>query len=127
MLRDPDNQRLLDGIGLQHDRGHVMRFLKTEGVEPTNNRAERILRPAVIARKVSHCSKNQPGANAFAAFTKHCANSSQEWGCFCRFRFSVLVLAQYPGPISLISALALIKYEPSMVPASNCAIADWLR
>jgi len=69
MLRDPDNQRLLDGIGLQHDRGHVMRFLKTEGVEPTNNRAERILRPAVIARKVSHCSKNQPGANAFAAFT----------------------------------------------------------
>src|SRR5438270_6558146 len=69
MLRDPDNQRLLDGIGLQHDRGHVMRFLKTEGVEPTNNRAERILRPAVIARKASHCSKNQPGATAFAAFT----------------------------------------------------------
>ena len=35
---------------------------------PTNNRAERILRPAVIARKVSHCSKNQRGADAYAAF-----------------------------------------------------------
>ena len=68
ILTDHDNQRLLDGIGLQHDRGHLLRFLKTEGVEPTNNRAERILRPAVIARKVSHCSKNQAGANAFAAF-----------------------------------------------------------
>jgi Transposase IS66 family len=62
---DDDNQRLLDGIGLQHDRGHLLRFLKMEGVEPTNNRAERILRPTVIARKVSHCPKNQRGADAF--------------------------------------------------------------
>ena len=53
---------------MQHDRGHILRFLKIEGVEPTNNRAERILRPAVIARKVSHCSKNQRGADAFVAF-----------------------------------------------------------
>lgn len=68
ILRDDDNQRLLDGIGLQHDQGRLLRFLETEGVEPTNNRAERILRPAVIARKVSHCSKNQRGADAFAAF-----------------------------------------------------------
>lgn len=68
ILRDDDNQRLLDGIGLQHDNGHLLRFLETEGVEPTNNRAERILRPAVIARKVSHCSKNESGAHAFAAF-----------------------------------------------------------
>ena len=35
----------------------------------TNNRAERALRPAVIARKVSQCSKNPQGANAFSAFT----------------------------------------------------------
>ena len=67
-FRDDDNQKLLNGIGLQHDRGHLLRFLKMEGVEPTNNRAERILRPAVIARKVSHCSKNQRGADAFVAF-----------------------------------------------------------
>jgi transposase len=68
VLKDDGNQKLLDGIGLQHDYGSLLRFLSTEGVEPTNNRAERILRPAVIARKVSHCSKNQRGAEAFAAF-----------------------------------------------------------
>jgi transposase len=68
-LRDVDNQRLLDGIGLQHDRQRVLNFLYHPEVEPTNNRAERALRPAVIARKVSHCSKNQREAEAFAAFT----------------------------------------------------------
>jgi hypothetical protein len=68
-LRDPDNQRLLDGIGLQHDRQRVLNFLYNPEVEPTNNRAERALRPAVIARKVSHCSQNERGAEAFAAFT----------------------------------------------------------
>ncbi len=68
-LRDDDNQRLLDGVGLQHDQGHVLRFLEQEGIEPTNNRAERDLRPAVIARKVSHCSRNATGARAFEAFT----------------------------------------------------------
>lgn len=68
-LRDRDNQRLLDGIGLQHDRGRILTFLYKPEVEPTNNRAERALRPAVIARKVSHCSQNERGAKAFAAFT----------------------------------------------------------
>lgn len=68
LLTDPDNQRLLNGIGRQHDRGPVLRFLADPQVEPTNNRAERVLRPAVIARKVSQCSKNQAGAQAFAAF-----------------------------------------------------------
>ena len=37
-------------------------------VEPTNNAAERALRPAVIARKVSQCSKNERGAAALSAF-----------------------------------------------------------
>jgi hypothetical protein len=37
-------------------------------IEPTNNAAERALRPAVIARKVSHCSKNEKGAEALSVF-----------------------------------------------------------
>src|ERR1035437_5154946 len=68
-LTDLDNQCLLDGIGLQNDRGRVLRFLHNPAIEPTNNRAERALRPAVIARKVSQCSKTQRGAEACAAFT----------------------------------------------------------
>lgn len=68
-LKDEDNQRLLDGIGLQHDRGRVLLFLHDPAIEPTNNRGERALRPAVIVRKLSHGSKNERGAEAFAGFT----------------------------------------------------------
>jgi transposase len=68
-LKDPDNQRLLNELGWHHDRGNLLRFLVDPRIEPTNNRAERALRPAVIARKVSQCSKNGRGASAFVAFT----------------------------------------------------------
>ncbi len=67
-MRDPDNWRLQNQLGWHHDRGNLLRFLDDPSIEPTNNRAERALRPAVIARKVSHCSKNQGGAQAFCAF-----------------------------------------------------------
>ena len=77
ILKDDDNQRLLDGIGLHQDRGNLLRFLRVEGLEPTNNRAERALRPAVIARKVSHCSKTQRGAEAFAAFVSVIQTAAQ--------------------------------------------------
>jgi transposase len=68
-LRDPDNQKLLRMLRRYHQRGDLLRFLEQPEVEPTNNRVERALRPAVIARKVSQCSKTWPGADAFAAFT----------------------------------------------------------
>src|SRR5712691_6442109 len=68
-LQDEDNQRLLDGIGLQHDRGNLLRFLHEPHVEPTHNRGERTLRPAGIVRGLSHGSKNDRGAEAFAAFS----------------------------------------------------------
>jgi transposase len=68
-LKDPDNQRLLNELGWHHNRGNVLRFLTDPRVPPTKNGAERALRPAVIARKVSHCSKNATRAHAFEAFT----------------------------------------------------------
>ena len=64
-----DNWRLQNELGWHHDRGNLLRFLDDPSIEPTNNRAERALRGAVIARKVSHCSKNVGGADAFSAFT----------------------------------------------------------
>jgi hypothetical protein len=63
-LKDPDNQRLLRMLRRYHQRGDLLRFLEQPEVEPTNNRVERMLRPAVIARKVSQCSKTWPGAPA---------------------------------------------------------------
>ena len=67
-VTDDDNQRLLNGVGAQHDRGNVLLFLRDPRVEGTNNRAERALRPAVIARKVSQCSKTERGARTTEAF-----------------------------------------------------------
>jgi hypothetical protein len=46
-----------------------LRCLVDPRVEPTNNRAERVLSPAVIARKVSHGSKTGRGAHTFTAFS----------------------------------------------------------
>jgi len=37
-------------------------FLEIQGIEPTNNAAERALRPAVIQRKVSHGVQSRQGA-----------------------------------------------------------------
>lgn len=68
-LTDPDNQRLLDGLGRCNAEGSLLRFLDDPSIEPTNNRAERALRPAVIARKTSQCTKNGPGTQAFEAWT----------------------------------------------------------
>ena len=59
---------MLYELGRQEDEGNLTRFLQDPNIEPTNNFAERLLRPAVIARKVSQCSKNELGANAYAAF-----------------------------------------------------------
>jgi transposase len=76
-LTDRTNQKLLNELGWHHDRGNLLRFLFEPGVEPTNNRAERALRPAVIARKVSQCSKNEAGATAHAAFASVCVTLRQ--------------------------------------------------
>jgi transposase len=68
-LKDADNERLRKELCRHHERGNLLRFLHDPTViGPTNNAAERALRPAVIARKVSHCSKTAQGAEAFSAF-----------------------------------------------------------
>lgn len=80
-LKDEDNQRLLDGIGLQHDRSRVLLFLHDPTIEPTNNRGERALRPAVIVRKLSHGSKNERGAEAFVGFTSVIQTAAKKPAC----------------------------------------------
>jgi hypothetical protein len=68
MLEDPDNDSMLNELGWQNDQGNLTRFLEDPSIEPANNFAERLLRAAVIARKVSQCSKTEAGANAYANF-----------------------------------------------------------
>lgn len=58
--RYPDNRRLA-GRMIKH-RDHLFTFLYEDAVEPTNNAAERALRPAVIARKLSAGNRSPTGA-----------------------------------------------------------------
>ena len=46
-------------------RGSILTCLYEPAAEPTNNRAERDLRPAVIARKVSCGNKTEAGRRSF--------------------------------------------------------------
>jgi len=59
---DPENARFAKR--LRKHRPHLLRFLYVEELEPTNNRAERMLRPAVITRKTNGCNRTQAGAQA---------------------------------------------------------------
>ena len=61
-LTDPDNVRLAKRLRKQ--RPHVLRFLYIDGLDATNNQAERMLRPAVITRKTSGCNRTAGGADA---------------------------------------------------------------
>jgi transposase len=61
---DPDNARLAKRLRKQRD--HLLRFLDHEGVEATNNLAEREIRPAVVARKMSAGNRTEAGAETHA-------------------------------------------------------------
>jgi len=96
-LKDDDNQRLLDGIGIHHDRGNLLRFLLQPEGEPTNNRAERALRFIVIARDTGQYAKNDRGAEAYAAFA------------------SVIRTAMKTGATSLVTTLHQL-FDPNQLP-----------
>jgi len=57
---DPDNARLAKLLRKQ--RAHLLTFLYVEAVAPTNNAAERELRPGVIIRKTNGCNRSPTGA-----------------------------------------------------------------
>jgi transposase len=61
---DPDNARLAKRLRKQRD--HLLRFLDHEEVDATNNLAEREVRPAVVARKLSAGNRTEAGAETHA-------------------------------------------------------------
>ena len=68
-LQNAANARLHRGLFWHHERGSLLRFLKDPSIPSTNNEAERSLRPAVIARKVSHSSGSDRGAESHSIFS----------------------------------------------------------
>ncbi len=57
---DPDNRRLANRM--RKHRQSLFTFLYEDRVEPTNNQAERQIRPAVIIRKISAGNRTDSGA-----------------------------------------------------------------
>jgi len=63
-LTDADNERLRRELAKHNGRGNLFRYLQDPSVPTTNNLAEREVRPGVVARKVSGCSKTWAGAHS---------------------------------------------------------------
>jgi transposase len=59
-LKDRDNVRF--ARRLRKHRPHLLRFLYVDGLDATNNLAERQLRPGVIIRKTNGCNRTRGGA-----------------------------------------------------------------
>ena len=99
----------------------MLRFLKEDGIEPTNNRAERDLRPAVIARKVSQCPKNERGARAFEAIASvlHTIRKTDPAGIVVAF---TKLFGRQPAPPDSTACLALRNtcFSPHRTSAKLC-------
>lgn len=75
---DPDNARMAGRLRKQ--RRHLFTFLEVDGVEATNNRAERALRPAVIVRKTGGCNRQRNGAKTHAILASLLVTARQQGG-----------------------------------------------
>jgi len=80
---DPAEESLRARLWKQRDYLRV--FLDHPGVDPTNNLAERQLRPAVIARKLSCGNKTLAGAKAWQILASFAVTCSQRSRCFLDF------------------------------------------
>lgn len=82
---DPVEERVAQR--LRKRRAWLFTFLDSPGVEPTNNRAERALRPAVIARKLSCGNRTVRGKHTWetlASLAATCAQRGQDFVTFLR-------------------------------------------
>ena len=62
-------------------RRHLFTFLYHARVPPTNNHAERMIRPQVVARNTQGCNKSKAGADAHAMLGSILVSEKQRGGC----------------------------------------------
>ena len=93
---DSDEERITNR--LRKRRQWLFTFLDHPGVEATNNRAERALRPAVIARKLSCGNKTEKGKQAWQILASLAATCHQRGLDLVEFLRPQLVLAPEPTP-----------------------------
>jgi len=78
---------------LEKQQDHLFTFLEVEEVDATNNLAERQLRPAVIARKVSCGNKTPQGARTWEILTSLAATCAQQAKSFAQLVGQTAVLS----------------------------------
>lgn len=83
---------------LWKQRDHLFTFLERVEVPATNNLAERQLRPAVIARKISCGNKTEKGARAWAVLASLAATCRQTGGSVINDISSRVLLQPVRGP-----------------------------
>jgi transposase len=90
---EPLEQRIANRLRKQRD--HLFTFLDHDAVDATNNRAERQLRPAVIARKLSCGNRTPHGARTWEVLTSLAATCTQTGESF---RHIIANAARLPPP-----------------------------
>lgn len=82
---------------LRRVRSHLFRCLYRPDAEPTNDRSERGLRPAVIARKLSAGNKTVSGKTAWEILASLWVTCRQRHMDFCEYLTQHLALVNQPG------------------------------
>ncbi|OGO77465.1 MAG: hypothetical protein A3K41_14425 [Chloroflexi bacterium RIFOXYD12_FULL_57_15] len=91
---------------LRKQRAHIFTFLYVDAVAPTNNLAERELRPAVIIRKTNGCNRSFKGANTHAVLSSVIRTAHKHDLDFVSLTKQML---QHPQPV----AMAICASDPS--------------
>lgn len=84
---------------LRKQRDHLFVFLDHEKVPPTNNRAERQLRPAVIRRKLSSGNRTPRGARAFERMASVVETCVQQGRSVVDYLRATMSLGMEPLPL----------------------------
>jgi transposase len=112
---DPDNVRLVKL--LKKHRTRLLTFLYVGGLEPTNNAAERAIRPAVVGRKISAGNRSERGAKAHAILTSVMRTCQQQGRDF----LAVMVeLLRSPLPV-VIQLINPAPTDPRLQPEMGTA------
>jgi len=90
----------------RNQRAHIFTFLRHPEVAATNNLAERQLRPAVIARKLSCGNATEGGARTLEVLTSLAATCRQRGASFIAFIANHAKLESRPSGLSPPSAAA---------------------
>ena len=95
IVSQPGDVAVRNRLGKQ--RNHLVGCLYESSAEPTNNRAERALRPAVIARKVSCGNKTERGRDCWEILSSIGATCQQQMVDFVEYLSSQIPLTATAG------------------------------